>query len=56
MKRDYDGKDRKAYLQSLVEEFGLSEYVVFSIARLLGPNEDYDGLITALEDLDPEDF
>ena len=43
-------KDRKDYLNSMAEEFDVPITVVFSIANMLGPNEDFDGLVSALED------
>lgn len=42
--------NRKAYLKGLAEEFGLPESEVFLAASILGPSEDFDGLITTLED------
>lgn len=43
-------ENRKAYLVSVAEDFGLPQSVVFSLASVLGPNEDFDGLITECED------
>lgn len=42
--------NRREYLESLAEEFGVSLETVFSLASLLGRNEDFDGLISALEE------
>ena len=42
--------DREAYLKSLAVEYEVDETSVFSLAELLGPNEDFDGLLTDLED------
>lgn len=42
--------DRRAYLQSLAEGNGVHLSVVILLADLYGPNEDFDGLVTALED------
>ena len=42
--------NRRAYLQSLAEEFGIERETVFTLASILGQSEDFDGLITALED------
>ena len=42
--------NRKEYLESLVEEYGVSLETVFSLASLLGRNEDFDGLISVLEE------
>lgn len=39
--------DRTAYLQSLVD-MGHDEVEVQTLAELLGPTEDFDGLIAAL--------
>ena len=48
-------QSRKHYLTGLAEDFGLPTDVVFMAASMLGPNEDFDGLISTLEDIDPED-
>ena len=40
--------NRKEYLDSLCEEYPRS--IVYALAGLLGPSEDFDGLVTALED------
>lgn len=44
-------KNRKEYLESLAEEYGISIENVYMAADMLGPNEDFDGLITTLEDM-----
>lgn len=41
---------RAAYLHSLAEEYGVDFYFVLYLAEMLGPNEDFDGLVNALED------
>ena len=41
---------RRKYLEHLAENFGVSRGDVFALADLLGENEDFDGLITTLED------
>jgi hypothetical protein len=41
---------RREYLESLAEDFGLAKSEVFAIASSLGKDEDFDGLICALED------
>ena len=43
-------ESRKDYLQSLAEEHEVGYDVVLTLARILGPEEDYDGLVTAIED------
>jgi hypothetical protein len=42
-------KDRRAYLADLAENYGNAVYMM---ADLLGPSEDFDGLITSLEDME----
>lgn len=42
--------DRNHYLSCLAEEYGVDEEVVYSIAGIYGPAEDFDGLVVALED------
>jgi len=41
---------RKDYLECLAEELGLDVETVFMTASMLGSNEDFDGLVTTLED------
>ena len=43
-------ENRRAYLLSLAEDIGVDIKTVMVLADLLGPNEDFDGLVTALED------
>jgi hypothetical protein len=38
-------KNRKDYLKSLAEEYGVDYSVVRTLAYTLGKNEDFDGLI-----------
>jgi len=47
-------KNRKEYLESLAEEYGISIENVCMAADMLGPDEDFDGLITTLEDMSLE--
>lgn len=42
--------DRAAYLRSLAEEYGLLIVEVEAMADLLGPSEDFDGLVNACRD------
>lgn len=44
--------NRREYLESLAEDYGAE--IVFALASMLGQNEDFDGLVTSLEDY--EDF
>ena len=43
-------KNRRDYLESLCDEYAREK--VFALAAVLGPLEDFDGLIVALEDAD----
>lgn len=41
---------RKDYLESIADEYGVDKDIVFAFAELLGPSEDFDGLIVMIED------
>lgn len=43
-------ENRKAYLESLAESFDVDLSFVKSMADLLGETEDFDALVTNLED------
>ena len=43
-------KDRRDYLENLALDMGIERSVVFSLASLLGSIEDFDGLVSSLED------
>lgn len=47
---EWGGRD--GYLRDLAFEYDVPEDVVFMLADFLGPNEDFDGLVTELEDYD----
>ena len=40
--------DRDDYLNCLSEDYGVPIEDVFSLAEMLGENEDFDGLVSAL--------
>jgi hypothetical protein len=42
--------NRRAYLEGLADDMGVDKTTVFILADMLGPNEDFDGLVTSLED------
>ena len=42
---------RGEYLEHLAEEYGADLGLVQAAAQILGPNEDFDGLVSVLEDL-----
>ncbi len=41
---------RKEYLESLAVEYEVPYNIVVELASILGPNEDFDGLVISLED------
>jgi len=43
-------KNRRDYLENLALDMGLDREIVFSLASLLGSVEDFDGLVSSLED------
>ena len=45
---------RRHYLDSLADDFGLDCSTVYMMADMLGPSEDFDGLICALDDYSEE--
>lgn len=47
----YHGRTRAQYLRDLAEEYGVPLATVRDAAAMLGPNEDFDGLVTSLQDL-----
>ena len=48
---EYGAESRAEYLAMLADEYDVDLDVVQAIADVLGPNEDFDGLVTSLEDL-----
>jgi hypothetical protein len=42
--------NRSAYLKSLAADFGVPPQRVFTLADMLGPDEDFDGLLVSLDD------
>lgn len=45
------GQSRRDYLCDLADDYGVPLEAVFAIAGMLGPSEDFDGLITELDDI-----
>ena len=43
-------KNRRDYLENLALDMGIDKYIVFSLASMLGSVEDFDGLVSSLED------
>ena len=44
--------NRREYLDSLAEDFGIDNETVYALASVLGKSEDFDGLVSALEDME----
>ena len=45
-------RDRQNYLNSVSDEYGVDINTVNTLADVLGPSEDFDGLISMLQDMD----
>ena len=43
-------ENRRDYLESVALEYDVPEDIVFAVASMLGPSEDFDGLISTIED------
>ena len=43
-------KNRRDYLECLADEYGVEYSIVACLAGLLGADEDFDGLVNAVED------
>ena len=48
--QEHGFEDRKAYRESLAEDNGGDYRIVREVALKLGPTEDFDGLVVAIED------
>lgn len=48
--QEHGFESRADYLDDLALEMGIDSAIVFAMADLLGMNEDFDGLVTSLED------
>jgi len=44
-------KNRREYLESLADDYGLPYETVFNLAYVLGRSEDFDALVTECEDI-----
>jgi hypothetical protein len=43
-------KDREDYLNTLADNYGVDSMFINELAGMLGPSEDFDGLISDLDD------
>ena len=48
--QDHGFENRREYLLDLADSCGVDPSIVFALADLLGPSEDFDGLVNAVED------
>jgi hypothetical protein len=48
---EYGAETRAEYLEMLADDYGIDLDTVHAMADVLGPNEDFDGLVTSLEDV-----
>ena len=48
--QDEGFSSRRDYLVNLAQDFGVDEHYVFMMAGVLGPNEDFDGLVSMVDD------
>lgn len=50
--QEHGYESRADYLQSLAEDCGVDLDTVLMMAELLGPSEDYDGLVNTVQDIE----
>ncbi len=48
--KDHGYNNRGDYLKSLANQYGVDLGFVIEVSDLLGPNEDFDGLVTSIQD------
>jgi hypothetical protein len=48
---EYGAESRAEYLAMLADDYDVGLDVVQAVADVLGPSEDFDGLVTSLEDI-----
>lgn len=48
---EYGAENRAEYLEMLSDEYDVDLATVYALADVLGPMEDFDGLVTSLEDM-----
>ena len=42
---------RREYLENVADDYGVDVESVFALADLLGPEEDFDGLVSMVQDI-----
>lgn len=48
--QEHGARNRREYLRNLADEFDAPVGTVFALAEILGPEEDFDALVVAMED------
>ena len=48
---EYGAESRAEYLEMLADDYDVDLDIVHAMADVLGPMEDFDGLVTSLEDM-----
>jgi len=43
-------KNRENYLRGMADDYGIPPMVVYELAGMLGDSEDFDGLVTSMDD------
>ena len=52
--KEHGYRDRNDYLCSLADDYGVDEDKVFALAELLSEEEDFDMLVTEIEDMEDD--
>jgi hypothetical protein len=53
--QEHGYENRREYLEELADENGADLRAVLELASILGPEEDFDGLVSSIQDWDWED-
>jgi len=48
---EYGCKNRQEYLEQVADNSGVDMFFVQAAADMLGPNEDFDGLVTTINEV-----
>jgi len=49
-------KNREEYLRDTADSYGVPPMVVYELAGMLGDEEDFDGLVTSMDDFSAAGF
>ena len=50
--QEHGFKNRAEYLEDLAEQYDADLDMVYAVADMLGENEDFDGLVNAVQDME----